>query len=131
MQYDDTACDLQELCVRDCITVKSGKRKQDRPYIAKIGSIWKENNGEFHNREVLKLDESLHNREVFRFKYTFYWEIWHCAMGSSCNNHLHQTIPGPVNVTLFWYYRPEEAIGISTTDFQEVRQQPISYIAIQ
>ena len=31
--------------MRDCITVKSGKRKQDRPYIAKIGSIWKEEKG--------------------------------------------------------------------------------------
>lgn len=39
-------CIQQELWVRDCITVKSGKRKQDRPYIAKIGSIWKEEKGE-------------------------------------------------------------------------------------
>ena len=31
--------------MRDCITVKSGKRKQDKPFIAKIGSIWKDDSG--------------------------------------------------------------------------------------
>ena len=36
------SCVQQELWVRDCIIVRSGKRKQDRPYIAKVGSIWKE-----------------------------------------------------------------------------------------
>ena len=29
-------------------------------------------------------------------------------------------IVGSVMVTLFWYYRPEEATGIQSTDFQEV-----------
>ena len=29
-------------------------------------------------------------------------------------------VTGSVMVTLFWYYRPEEAIGIQPTDFQEV-----------
>ena len=44
---------LQELWVRDCITVKSGKRKKDKPYIAKIGSIWRENNGELYTHDLM------------------------------------------------------------------------------
>ena len=33
---------IQKLFVRDCILVKSGKRKEDKPYIAKVASIWQE-----------------------------------------------------------------------------------------
>ena len=36
---------LQQLYVRDCIMVRAGKRERDKPYIAKIGSIWKEDEG--------------------------------------------------------------------------------------
>ena len=39
-------CNCQELYARDCITVKSGKKKQDTPFIAKIGSIWRDGEGE-------------------------------------------------------------------------------------
>ena len=33
---------LQEVFVRDCVVVKSGKKKQDKPFLAKIASIWQE-----------------------------------------------------------------------------------------
>ena len=54
----------QELWVRDCITVRSGKRKKDRPYIAKIGSIWRENSGELRNQQGFQF-LLYSNREVF------------------------------------------------------------------
>lgn len=32
--------------VRDCVLVKSGSRKKDLPFVAKIAQLWEETNGE-------------------------------------------------------------------------------------
>lgn len=35
----------EEIFVRDCVTIRSGVKKNDRPYVAKIASIWQEPGG--------------------------------------------------------------------------------------
>lgn len=33
---------IQEIYVRDCVAIKAGSGKDEKPYVAKIGSIWQE-----------------------------------------------------------------------------------------
>jgi hypothetical protein len=66
----------EELWVRDCITVRSGKKKKDRPYIAKIGSIWRENSGELRNQQgfqfllaIGKFSSMFNDRYIYTSKF--------------------------------------------------------------
>jgi len=36
---------IQEVHVRDCVVIKSGRKKMDKPYIAKVASLWQESGG--------------------------------------------------------------------------------------
>lgn len=38
---------------RDCVLVKSGPRKKDIPYVAKIAALWETDTGEDDNYQVL------------------------------------------------------------------------------
>lgn len=33
---------IQEVHARDCVVIKSGRKKMDKPYIAKVASLWQE-----------------------------------------------------------------------------------------
>ena len=82
---------IQKLFVRDCILVKSGKRKDDKPYVAKVASIWQESG--------LKIPQSNH------LSYLPYFFLFFLA---------------GLMMTVFWYYRTEDVDSVIASQFCEV-----------
>lgn len=35
------------ICQRDCVLIKSSKRKSDIPHVAKVAHLWENNDGKF------------------------------------------------------------------------------------